>query len=111
MKNKKLIKKEAKKKIDELFTYAESAFSSDKELANRYVKIARKIAMKVNLRTPSRLKRKFCKHCYSFLMPGVNCRVRTRENKVIYYCLECKKYMRLPFLREKKLSKKIKNTK
>ena len=105
MRNKKFVKKEAKKKIEELFTYAETAFSSDKDLSNRCVKTARKIAMKINLRLPSRLKRKFCKHCYSFLMPGTNCRVRTRENKVIYYCLECKKYMRYPFLREKKLSK------
>lgn len=108
MRNKKLVKKEAKRKVEELFVYAESIFSSDKSLANRYVKIARKIAMKVNLRLPSKLKRKFCKHCYGFLMPGINCRVRTRDTKVIYYCLECKKYMRFPFLREKKSSKKSK---
>ena|SRR3989338_3676045 len=105
MRNKKIIKREAKKKVEELFFHAESVFSSDKTLANRYVNIARKIAMKVNLRLPSKLKRKFCKHCYSFLMPGFNCRIRTRDNKVVYYCLECKKFMRFPFLKEKKLRK------
>ena len=105
LRNKKEIKKVARQKVEELFNYADSIFKKDKNLANRYVNIARKIAMKVNLRLPSKLKRKFCKHCYSFLMPGFNCRIRTRDNKVVYYCLECKKFMRFPFLREKKLRK------
>ena len=101
--SKKEIKKKTGAEIINLFKQAEIIFGRDKKLANRYVNLARRISMKVNLRIPSELKRKFCKHCYSFLMPGVNCRVRTRENKVVYYCLECKKFMRLPFIREKKL--------
>ena len=105
IKNKKEIRKLAKQKVEDLFNHAQLVFKKDKNLATRYVNIARKIAMKVNLRLTSNIKRKFCKHCYSYLMPGVNCRVRTRDTKVVYYCLDCKKFMRFPFLREKKLRK------
>lgn len=63
------------------------------KMANRYVNLARKIAMKVNLQFPRELKRKFCKHCYNYFVNG-NYRVRTRDKMVVYYCLNCKKYMR-----------------
>jgi len=86
----------AKQRIKTLFEQAEKTFNKDSKLADRYVKIARKIAMKINLRFPRGLKRKFCKHCYSYLKPGVNCRIRTKDKKIIYYCMNCKKYMRFP---------------
>ncbi|MBI2665634.1 ribonuclease P [Candidatus Woesearchaeota archaeon] len=86
----------AKEHIDNLFTLAESVFSENKTLANRYVSLARKIAMKTKTKLPKDLKRKFCKHCYRFLMPGVNSRIRTRGGKVIISCFECKKFMRIP---------------
>jgi|TARA_Y100000310_G_scaffold330278_1_gene401652 ribonuclease P protein subunit RPR2 len=86
----------ARERIKKLFEEADSVFSKDKKLANRYIRLARKIAMKFNLRMPRGYKRKFCKHCYSYLKPGVNLRVRTKDGKVIYYCLECKKFMRFP---------------
>jgi len=87
----------AKESINHLFTEAEKVFSEDKSLANRYVEIARKIGMKYKVRIPSNLQRKFCKHCYKFLVPGKNLRVRTQKSKVVYYCLECKKFMRFPY--------------
>lgn len=87
-------KKIAKERIVILFKHADEVFSKDKALANRYVALARKISMKYKVRIPRELKRKFCKHCYKYLKPGVNCRVRTRDGKVVYYCLECKKFMR-----------------
>jgi len=86
----------AKERVKILFKQAEEVFSKNKSLANRYVTLARKIAMKVKLRMPIELKRKYCKHCYKFLMPGVNSRVRTRDGKVIISCLECKKFTRIP---------------
>jgi len=93
----KKFKKIAEERIDILFKEAKAMFNKDKKLANRYVALARKIAMKYKVRIPKELKRRFCKHCYSYLMPGKNCRVRTREGKVVYYCLECKKYIRFPY--------------
>lgn len=101
MKKYKIKSEEAKKialeRVEALISRAKEVFKEDKALANRYVTLARKIAMKVRLRIPSHLKRNFCKHCYKFLMPGVNCRVRTQRGKVVYYCLECKKFMRFPY--------------
>ena len=92
-------------RISILFKEAKTAFKKDPKLANRYVKLARELAMKYKVRIPPTLKRRFCKHCYSYLVPSVNLRVRTRNNKVVYYCLNCKKYMRFPYLREKKARK------
>lgn len=92
--NKKEGKEIALKRINILFKEADSNFKKHPERSNRYVEIARKISMKVNLRIPRELKRKFCKHCYNYLKPGVNARVRIRKGKVIYYCFSCKKYMR-----------------
>lgn len=91
----------AKERIHKLFSQAEEVFSKNKSLANRYVTLARKVAMKVKLRMPLELKRKFCKHCYKFMMPGVNSRVRTRDGKVIISCLECKKFTRIPVKKRK----------
>ena len=91
----------AKERVKKLFSEAEKVFSRNKSLAHRYVTLARKIAMKVKLRMPRELKRKYCKHCYKFLMPGVNARVRTRDGKVIISCLECKKFMRIPVRKRK----------
>lgn len=89
-------KEVALEKLKQYFSQADEVFDKDPKLANKYIQLGRKIAMKVNLRYPRGLKRKFCKHCYHYLKSGVNCRVRTREKKLVYYCLDCKKYMRFP---------------
>lgn len=93
---KKQDKKIARERIPILFREADTVFKKDKKLANRYVEIARKIAMKYRIKIPKELKRRFCKHCYSFLKPNLNVRIRNREGKTVYYCLECKKFMRFP---------------
>ena len=61
--------------------------------ANNCVKKARRIAMKVNLPMPKEYKRRYCKHCNNYFQSG-NYRVRTRNKMVVYYCLNCKKYMK-----------------
>lgn len=86
----------ALQRIKILFRQAEEVFPKNKALANRYVSLARRIAMKVHASIPQDLKRRFCKHCYSYLKPGVNARIRTRKGKVIISCLECKKFTRIP---------------
>ena len=96
----------ARERIKKLVELAGKIFPKSPEMADHYIDLARKVAMKARVRIPSSFKKRFCKHCYKFLQPGVNCRVRTRNNKVIYYCLNCKKFMRFPFLKEKKLRRK-----
>ncbi len=86
----------AQQRIKQLFHEAELVFSKNKLWSNRYVALARKIAMKVKLKMPGYYKRKFCKHCYSYLQPGINSRTRIRSGKVIIYCWECKKFTRIP---------------
>ncbi len=86
----------ALQRIKILFRQAEEIFPKNKALANRYVSLARKIAMKVHATIPQELKRRMCKHCYGYLKAGVNARIRTRDGKVIISCLECKKFMRIP---------------
>jgi len=87
----------AAERIKVLFEEAKKAFRKDSKLSDRYVHLARKIAMKYKVKVPRELKRKFCKHCYCYLVPGSNCRVRLQGKKVVYYCLKCKKFMRFPY--------------
>ena len=89
-------KKIARERIIILFQEAEKRFLTNPELSHRYVALARKIAMKVKTRIPPEFKRNYCKHCYKYLKPGINARIRTRDSKVIISCLECKKFTRIP---------------
>jgi len=84
----------ARQRIKELFQEAQKA--KTQKLKNRYVELARKIAQKARIRIPREFKRRFCKHCYTYLEPGKNARIRTREGKLVIYCKECKKYTRIP---------------
>ena len=76
---KKLFKQIAAERINELFRQADIRFKSNPALSDRYVEIARKIAMKYKVRIPRELKRRFCKHCHKYIVPGANCRVRLTE--------------------------------
>ena len=89
-------RKIAKERVDVLFQQAKQIFPKNPVRANRYVDLARKIAMKVNIRMPKKFKRQYCKHCFSFLQSGVNSTTRIRDRKVVIYCKECKKYTRIP---------------
>ena len=94
-------KKIALERIKILFEEAEKEFKKNPERSNRYVEIARKISMKTKTKIPSELKRKFCKYCKKYLVPGVNLRVRMNKSRVIYNCLNCGKVMRFSVLKEK----------
>ena len=85
----------AKEKVGELFSQADETFKNSPALANRYISLARKIAMKFNIRL-TKYKRKFCKHCYSYLKPGINSKTRIHKSRIIIYCNHCKKYTRIP---------------
>ncbi|MBW3014027.1 ribonuclease P [Candidatus Woesearchaeota archaeon] len=101
--DKKAQRKIALERVRELFKQAEASAPNNLDRAHRYVALARKVAMRYNAKIPVSLQRKFCKHCHHYLVPGVNLRVRTHDGKVVYYCRDCKKYMR--FVMKKKTSK------
>ncbi|MFH2020989.1 MAG: ribonuclease P protein component 4 [archaeon] len=84
----------ASERIDELFRQAEIKFKEEPKLSDRYVELARKISMKCKVKIPRELKRRFCKNCHKFLVPGANLRVRIQGKKVVYHCNSCNNYMR-----------------
>jgi ribonuclease P protein subunit RPR2 len=86
----------ARERIERLFELAEKAFEKRPELADRYVKLAWKIATRYNIRLPATLKRKFCRKCLSFWKPGASCRVRVRSGCVVVTCLRCGHVARQP---------------
>jgi len=101
-KEKNLQKTIAKNRIIKLFTLAERyAISERFDLANRYVEIARKISMRYLVPIPKKFKRRFCKHCYSYLLPDKNCRIRIHNNRVIIFCKNCGKFTRIPIKNSK----------
>jgi len=90
------VQKIAKKRISLLFRLAKEHFREDSKLSDKYVKMARRIAMKHKIRLPSELKKRFCKNCHAYLVPGINCRVRIHKHRIIYYCFGCRHFMRHP---------------
>jgi ribonuclease P protein subunit RPR2 len=96
-------------RIEKLFELADEAVLKHKfDRANRYVAIARKIAMKYQYPLPSKYKRRICKHCYSYCLAGITGRVRTRNGYITMYCNHCGKQSRFPFIREIKERRKNK---
>ncbi len=94
----------ALERIHILFRLARETIHRDKALAQRYVNIARRLAMAAKVRLPREYRRQVCRHCKSFILPGVNCRVRIqqrREPHVVITCLECGRYMRIPLRKRK----------
>jgi ribonuclease P protein subunit RPR2 len=89
-----ILKSIASERIIELFKQADLRFDEDHALSDRYVELARKIAMRYKVKIPKELKRRFCKSCHSFLVHGKNCRVRLNSGKVVYFCMICKNFMR-----------------
>jgi ribonuclease P protein subunit RPR2 len=86
----------AKEHIALLLDKAKQRSKDNMPLTNRYITLARKIAMKFKIRLTSEQKRLFCPHCYKFMLPGKTSRVRIHEHRIIYYCLTCKRFWRRP---------------
>ena len=93
-----------KERIEILFREAEKQASKHPERANRYIFIARKIAMKLNIKMPRELRRKYCHKCYHFLLPGKNAKVRTnrKTKSVEWLCKDCRHVNRYPYIKEKR---------
>jgi len=89
----------ALQRIHTLFRLAREKIREEPALAQRYVEIARKIAMRTKLRLPTEYRHMVCKHCKGFIYPSVNCRVRIqqrREPHMVITCLNCGKITRIP---------------
>jgi ribonuclease P protein subunit RPR2 len=92
-------KKIARERIRILFGEAASAGPAHPERSNRYVELARKIAMRQRVRIDRDLRRRYCHHCSAFLTPGRNMRVRVHRGNVVVTCLCCNRKMRYRVVR------------
>ncbi len=97
-------KRIAKQRVQTLFHLAKEAVHEDPVLAQHYVDIARKVAMAAKVPLSREYRRQICRRCKSFILPGVNCRVRTRQRRrphVVVTCLRCGERMRMPLAKKK----------
>jgi len=76
-------------RISILLSKARELIKEDQDLSRRYVYLARKIAMKANVRIPRKWKIWICKKCNSYLLPGYNARVRIRNNRMSHLLITC----------------------
>ncbi|MFW9851729.1 MAG: ribonuclease P protein component 4 [Candidatus Thorarchaeota archaeon] len=86
-------------RIVELLELANETIKHDVEMAQKYALQARKLQMRTRTKFPSEWKKRFCKHCKTFLYPGINSRTRlSSTNRVISIkCFNCKNYTRIPY--------------
>jgi ribonuclease P protein subunit RPR2 len=98
-------RKIALERVKLLLSQAGEAFAKEPGRAHRYARMARKLAMRYNVRLPTGLRRKICKGCGRYMVTGKNCRVRLspRREAVIMTCLECGHVSRHPYRKGKKL--------
>jgi ribonuclease P protein subunit RPR2 len=94
----KWVKELALKRIVRLLELAEENLKKHPERSHRYVELTKKLSSKYNVTIPREQKRKICKKCDAFLVPGFNLSIRAdRDSKaMVYTCLECghkKKYV------------------
>lgn len=89
----------ARERIGILFEQAHQAFREHPERSNRYVALARRIAMRHRVRIDRELRRQYCHHCYAFLVPGQNMRVRVHRGNVVVTCLICNRKTRFRVVR------------
>lgn len=97
-KHKRVVKEIAKRRMKYLFQKAEEIFIENKELANRYVKLARTYSQRAKVEIPYEWKRRICHKCKNFLYPGVNCRFRihsrNKHSHISMTCFECNRTTR-----------------
>ena len=88
----------ANERIEILFDEAgKRAKKGDYDLQRRYVRLAKLIGMRYNVKIPTDLKRKYCRHCYTFLFP--KSKLRTKRGIVTIKCFNCGKKIRYPIKR------------
>jgi len=87
----------ARERIRILLSEAFKTAVSEPERAQRYVKLASRIASKARVRIPRELRRRICRSCCTPLIPGVTARYRLRGvRRLTVTCLICGYTRRYP---------------
>ncbi|MCI4351416.1 MAG: hypothetical protein L3K15_07885 [Thermoplasmata archaeon] len=80
----------AHERIGDLFAAAAiEARGRHPELANRYVRLARRIGMRYNVRLPPEYRELYCRSCSAYWAEGVSVRTRLRSGRRVRSCLLC----------------------
>jgi len=89
----------AAERIRILFQLADETYPINPARAQGYVDLARRIAMRARIRLPTDLRRRVCRRCGAFLVPGATSRTRMRQRRephVAVTCLKCGSMTRIP---------------
>jgi ribonuclease P protein subunit RPR2 len=88
----------ATERISDLFALAEKeAAGALPELADRYVRLARRIGMRYNVRLPHEYAEVYCRGCSRFWVEGRTVRTRLRSGQRVRTCLGCGRERRIPY--------------
>jgi len=80
-----------------LYDKALEVLDKDKELARRYIYLMWRIKLKFRIKTPKKLRNKFCKKCFIPWVVGKTLSIRIRKGRIIYRCLNCGYVKRFKF--------------
>ena len=78
----------------------EEMLAGNETRGKRYLEHARRLSMRT--KTPLPKGYPYCRACGNPLIPGRNCRVRLRSQRVVYHCLACDAKRRVPYILEKR---------
>jgi ribonuclease P protein subunit RPR2 len=88
----------ARERIADLFALAErEARAGSLRLSDRYVRLARKIGMRYNVRLLPEFSELYCRGCSSFWVEGVTVRTRLRAGRRVRTCAVCGRLRRAPY--------------
>ena len=89
----------AMERMEILFGLAEKEYKKNPERSRRYAALAMKIGLRYNVRLPAELKSKFCKKCFTLLVPGktLQTRMDSRTKTMKRTCLSCGSTSRHPY--------------
>ncbi len=100
--NKQKIDNIAKERINQLFQEAEKNFQEHPERSHRYAELASKIWLKYKIQLSPEIKRRLCRKCRKFMVPGKTCKVRIHQSRIIYTCTLCGNIRRFPINQKNK---------
>jgi ribonuclease P protein subunit RPR2 len=90
-------KRRGEDELQQLLALAATKTPSNLVLARNAVKDAFRLSQTMRVRIPREQKRQLCKHCYTFLKPGVTSSTRVHNGRIIITCTNCKHVKRLQY--------------
>ena len=87
----------AQERVQDLFGLAEAESRHRRDaLADRYVRLARRIGTRYNVRLPPAFRELYCRGCSCFWAEGRTVRTRLRGGRRVRTCLKCGRARRVP---------------